>query len=158
MAKPRARRIPSDACPLRVGDETYYPHEGEWVELFPIVTVGDRLVFTNLQALGVRLQQAEGDEDEMLVQLAGVSESYGHIKGVLVKNIVAWNWTGLDSELLPLPKADPTVLDTLSDDEMQWLMGCVFGREEEIASDRKNGSRPLPTTSSATARRRTSPR
>ena len=50
---------------------------------------------------------------------------------VLRTHVYEWNWVGDDDGPLPQPKDDPTVIDILTDDEVEFLSGCIQGKEED---------------------------
>lgn len=45
---------------------------------------------------------------------------------LLCEHLVNWNWVDDVGDPLPLPKDDPTVVDQLTDEEMEFLAG-LFG-------------------------------
>ena len=100
-----------------------------------------------LQILGQALKDAEGDEAEMQRLLPRVSEPFELLCRMLSERILAWNWT--DDRGRPLPEIgdDPAVFKCLRDEEVRYLIGLA---QAEQPAERKNGSRPLPTTSSDT--------
>ncbi len=116
-SKVPAIRYPSDDCILYLGREldddgevkvegTPYPvHEGEWVELQPILTVKAQL----------DLLKVQGDSSaESLVQLSEM----------LAGRIASWNWTDMDSAPRPIHPSADDVLD-LSNDEWLYLIGLL---------------------------------
>ena len=46
-------------------------------------------------------------------------------------HVVEWNWVGDDGEPWPVPSQDESVLETLTIDEKSFLIGALFGSEEE---------------------------
>lgn len=50
---------------------------------------------------------------------------------LLVKSIVAWNWTDDDDEPYALPKDDPSVLEDLDADEVAFLVEKITGSFSE---------------------------
>ncbi|HML23520.1 MAG TPA: hypothetical protein PKD09_17825 [Aggregatilinea sp.] len=55
---------------------------------------------------------------------------------LIIDKIVEWNWVDDDGNPLPRPKDDPTVLESLTAQEMAFLGECFAGG----AGDRKNES------------------
>jgi hypothetical protein len=143
VGKPAPIRYQSDECPLQVEGVTYYPHEGEWVELIPVGKVGE------LQLI-LRYQQSLKDKAE---DADLIDRMFEEVWRTLVERVVDWNWTDLQGRQLPKPKDDPEVLKRLSSHEMFWLSRlCRTGETEEM---RKNDGEASPKTSSAKALTRT---
>lgn len=55
---------------------------------------------------------------------------------ILEENIVEWNWVDEMGEPLPLPRTDPSVMDGLTDMEVQFLAALIKPNEE--SEERKN--------------------
>ena len=116
-SKVPAIRYPSDDCILYLGREldaegevlvegTGYPlHEGEWVELQPILTVKALLELNILR---------EGSTEESLKQASAM----------VAERISAWSWTNLEYETLSNPPSADDVLN-LSDDEWIYLINLL---------------------------------
>lgn len=148
MAKPLPRRVPSDDCAVDLDGDTYYPHEGEWVEIVGVPSVAELQAFTALAALGQDLAVAEGEPDEAGQAAAAIDRHFTAVCAALAERIVAWNWTDMRGRELPSPDGNPAVFASLSTEELYYLTRVARG---ERAADRKNDSRPTVTTSSATA-------
>ena len=123
-------RIPSDDCVVHIDrvvedgeiiDEgiAYHVHKGEWVELMPARTLAEVMALSDIAAS------------------ASAGASLRTLCAELSKRVVAWDWTGMDSEPLPQPYHSPDVLEQLTDDEVMWLLGAVKGKE--TVEVRKNG-------------------
>ena len=141
-----ARKVTSDTCVINVGQviedgeitdpgTPYYVHEGEWVEVMPVLTVKEVMQLSRLQ---------KGSEDAGVLDdnLAGLCRE-------LSKRIVNWNWTDLMGEPLASPLNHPEVLEELSSDELMWLINAASN--QEMPDERKKGSKASVNTSLATA-------
>ena len=63
------------------------------------------------------------------------SEEEGKIQysvGMLKEHVLEWNWTDEEGNLLPQPKDDPSQLESLTQDEFQFLCGAVVGGGTEL--------------------------
>lgn len=138
MSKPLPERFDCDDFSVAVNGETYHPHEGEWVELFPDQTVQEILATTSLGKFGAKLKAAKGDEDEQFQVLSAMGEQYSIVCEQLAGRIMDWNWT--DRRGAPLPKPDGTAvpISRLSDAEIAYLLN-LKARKQETPDDRKNG-------------------
>jgi hypothetical protein len=94
------------------------------------------------------MDAAKGEADEGARAIAIVNRHMSSIIGLLTGRLIAWNWTDDDSQPMPQPKGNPDVLTQLRADELVWLVTVSQG---ESPTERKNGSRPSETTSSAIA-------
>ena len=150
MAKPPAKRIPSDDCVLVQDGMEYTPHEGEWIEVVTGYTVADMQDANRFQKL-MDDRQAIGDDEqeELLAWVQRADAILGDLSRSIDSRLVAWSWT--DARSRPLPPPSPEVIASLSWDELAYLLRVVRGQTE---TDRKNGSAPSLTTTSATASRR----
>lgn len=148
------REVPSDDCPLVVGrrieddkitdpGQTYYPHVGEAVSILPTKTLQGLL---KLRKLGFST-----DDEDPAEKLGRLDRSLADICEHLAGVIVGWDWTDLGGEPLPQPYKRPEVLAELETDELVWLIQAAQG---ETKSERKNGSAPLPSGSTARGQRR----
>lgn len=149
MSKPVPERFDSGDFTVVVNGETYYPHEGEWVELFPDQTVAEVLAQAGMAKLASQIKSAEGDPDEQSQVLAAIAEHFDVACEQLADRVMAWSWT--DRRGNPLPQPDGTVgpIKRLSNEEMRYLL-TVKASKQESKADRKNGSRLSLTSSSAT--------
>lgn len=138
------RRVPSDDCELTVGGVDYYPHQGEWIEVVPRMTVGEIRLFRSLNALKPKLEALEGDEGADEAQIALMDDSFTEVLDVLRSRVLAWNWTDDAGDPYPQPREDPDVFERLSIQEMYYLTAAMQGGEP----DSKNGAtKPSRTTS-----------
>ena len=119
--------------------EGYFTHVGEWVELIPLITVGE------LISVG-RMQDNDDDETQVLV----IAHEFEALCEKLSKRIWAWNWTDMMGRPFEQPFERPDVLANLSSEELVYLVG-ITGSSQET---RKNGSAPSGATSSETRTRR----
>ena len=144
--KPKSKiptiKVASDDCTVSVGqvvkdgevvDEgTAYPvHEGEWIEVIPLMTVREVLHLSHLQA-GIGEGGDIGDNLSMLCQ-------------ELSKRILSWNWTDLMGETLEQPYKNPSVLEDITSEELLWLVTATT--QTETGEDRKKDLEPSEVTS-----------
>lgn len=149
MSKAPAKRMPSDDLAIEQDGIEYRPHEGEWVDVLPGYTVGDLQDVTRWEKLMDDRQAIGDDEPEAMVAWMGRAEAVlGDMSRSIDRRLVGWSWT--DGRGRPLPEPSPEVIAGLTWDELSYLMRIVRGQAE---TDRKNGSAPSRTTSSATASR-----
>jgi hypothetical protein len=59
-------------------------------------------------------------------------QDFEYTLGLFKRRVRDWNWVDEDGEPLPNPQEDPNVLDTLTDEEFNFLVGCIKGSEEEL--------------------------
>lgn len=153
MSKPLPVTFPCDDFAIVVGGKTYHPHEGETVTLFPDLTVGEISAKTALARIGLQIRAAEGDPDETAQIVALTDDHFNLICAGLADRIVDWTWTDRRGNPLPTPDGSLATIASLTSEEIAYLQQLKESMQETPA-DRKNGSRPSPTSSSATARRR----
>ncbi len=132
--KPQPKRIASDDCAVEVDGATYYPHQGEWVEVRPIMQVKDVRLNVRLQQMGVELEALKGEPDELLRKAQLNAEATEAMVGFVAPRLVRWNWTDMDGQPMAQPSAE--ALGELSPEEMRWLYLRVSG--QETAAERKN--------------------
>ena len=150
MAKPPARRIPSDDFVITVDGTEYTPHEGEWIEVLSGFTVGDMQDGTRFAKLLDDRASIGDDETAALTEWAQRADAVlTDLARSIDSRMVAWAWT--DARSRPLPAPSPAVIASLTWEELAYLLKAVRG---QIETDRKNGSAPLPTTTSAIASRK----
>lgn len=147
MSKPLPTVVPSDDYAVVVDGETFHPHEGESVTLFVGLSVAALTAINRLMSLGTQLAAIEGEPDQLAQTTALLDTTYQQVCEMLAPRIVAWTWTDLAGRPLPQPDGTAGPLQALDASEVNWLIGALKG---ETAGARKNGSRPSPTTSSAT--------
>ena len=137
------KRVPSDDCAVYVGrkvstkgiittkGEPYYVHEGEWVEVVPVITIQDSIVLDRL------LRAArEGDETQAESNLLSLCD-------LIAEKVLAWNWTDLSGKKMPKPHGNPEVIKLLTADELAYLQLILAG---EAPGERKNESVDSPTS------------
>ena len=136
------QKVLSDDCAINIGQVVedgeitspgtpYYVHEGEWVEVMPVMTVKEVMQIS-------KLQNASGDSSNLGDNLTALCSE-------LSRRVVAWNWTDLMGEELEQPYNRPDVLEGLSSEELMWLMSATNGGES--ADARKKDSKPSENTS-----------
>ena len=138
ISKIPTRRVPSDDCVIYVGREVdveketitspgtpYSIHKGEWVEVIPLISVREYLIWNKLKGA------LTGDADTMAAALDALCVS-------LSNKILKWNWTDLTGNPLPTPYKNPEVLKELNENELIWLSTSLV----ETGEQRKNASAP----------------
>lgn len=152
MAKPTVRVVPSDDCIVTIGGEDFALHEKEWVRVMPGYPIALFKAVRGIQGLKVKIDALEGDDAAKAVETVVLMDSsFDDIVALLRDRILGWNWTDDAGVPYPQPKEHPEVFERLQAFEILYLVGVLQG---EAPAERKNGSRPSPTTSSATPRRR----
>jgi len=143
-----ATKVLSDECFISTGQVIedgeiidagipYYVHQGEWVEVMPVLTVKEVMQLSRLQN-GSNDPAALGDNLTMLCT-------------ELSHRLIAWNWTDLMGEPMEQPFNRPDVLESLSSDELMWLVSATSGSEAADARKKdsdKSGSISLETVDS----------
>ena len=135
--KPKKLKIPAikircDECAINVGQvvvdgeitdpgTAYYVHEGETVEMMPVITVREVMQLSRLQLAAT--------------ETGSLGESLNELCQELSHRIIAWDWTDLSGEPLEQPFNRPDVMVGLSSDELLWLVNAASG--QETAEDRK---------------------
>jgi len=136
------QKVLSDACAINVGQVVedgeitspgvpYYVHEGEWVEVMPVMTVREVM---NLS----RLQNNSGEGSTLGQSLTDLCQE-------LSRRVIKWNWTNLMGEKMEQPYNRPDVLESLSSEELLWLVNATGGGEG--AEERKKDLETLGDTS-----------
>ncbi len=147
MGKPRPIRVPADDCAVTVGGATYYPHEGEWVDIFVGFPVGGWKALQTIFGLQAEIDAAKGEPDEAQRITALLEPHFDRLCTYLAERLVDWNWTDNRGRPLPVPDGDPELLKRLEAQELYWLLKAIQG---QTPSEEKNASAPSPTISSAT--------
>lgn len=148
MAKPQPIRVPADDCLVTVGDEQYAVHEGEWVEVLPVLKARDMQALNALSTVGDRMAVAQGDANES-VQVAEILDgAFADVAALLADRVRAWNWTDMDGMPLPQPYGRVDVITSLTTDEMFYLVTLVRG---DGIAQRKKDSAVWQTTYSDSA-------
>lgn len=135
------KRLDSSDCVIYVGRKEsgeavavegtpYRVHEGEWVDIMPVVSVGQYMDYLTL------LQSQTGEETNAQAAFDGLVKT-------LTQRVMAWNWTDLYGEPLAQPHNNPDVFGQLTTYEIRWLLTSLTG---ETDAERKNGGEPSPTT------------
>lgn len=138
-----AQKVPSDGCFISIGQviengeivdvgTPYFIHEGEWIEVIPVVTVKEVMQLSRLQ---------NGSNDPL-----ALGDSLTQLCREISRRVMAWNWTDLMGEPLEQPFNRPEVLEELSSEELMWLVNATNGGES--ANERKKDSSKSDDTSS----------
>ena len=137
-----ATKVMSDECSINIGQVVedgeitnpgtpYFVHQGEWVEILPVITVAEVMNIS-------RLQNAASDT-------VGLDQNLSSLCKELSKRIIAWNWTDLMGEKMEQPYNRPDVLERLASEELMWLMSAASSQES--ADERKKDSKKSADTS-----------
>ena len=125
-----ASRIKSDECAINIGQVVedgevinagvpHYIHQGEWVDILPVMTVKE---VVNLSRL-----QVSGSDPGVLGQ------NFTELCRELSRRIIGWNWTDMMGESMEQPYNRPDVLEGLSSEELMWLMSATSGGDSADA-------------------------
>ena len=137
-----AVKVKSDECSINIGQviedgeitnpgTPYFVHQGEWVEILPVITVAEVMNIS-------RLQNAASDTTSLDQNLSDLCKE-------LSKRVIAWNWTDLMGEKMEQPYNRPDVLERLASEELMWLM--TASSSQESADERKKDSKKSVDTS-----------
>ena len=135
-------KVKSDECSISLGQviedgeitnpgTPYFIHQGEWVEILPVITVAEVMNIS-------RLQNAASDTTSLDQNLSDLCKE-------LSKRVIAWNWTDLMGEKMEQPYNRPDVLERLASEELMWLM--TASSSQESADERKKDSKKSADTS-----------
>ena len=128
------KKIDSSDCVVHVGQhiqdgkvvnkgEPYKVHEGEYIEIIPIITMGESIALLNVANLTDDSKNADKSFEAICVSLSN--------------KIVDWNWTDMTGELLDKPYKNPEVFKNLNTEELMYLVTVSTG---ETPSEQKNES------------------
>ena len=123
MGKIPPTRILSDDCVITVGEVKYNVHKNEWVDVIPIVSVGQYIAISDIQ-------NSINDPKRM-------EQGFENLCSEIAHRLVAWNWTDLDDEPYPAPTKE--IIKSISNEEVLWLLNAIMG---ETPGQRKNASMP----------------
>ena len=137
-----AVKVKSDECSISIGQVVedgeitnpgtpYFVHQGEWVEILPVITVAEVMNIS-------RLQNAASDTTSLDQNLSDLCKE-------LSKRVIAWNWTDLMGEKMEQPYNRPDILERLASEELMWLMSAASSQES--ADERKKDSKKSVDTS-----------
>ena len=125
-----AQKVLSDDCSISTGQviedgeiidagTPHFIHQGEWVEVLPVMTVKEVMQIS-------RLQNAGNDATEL-------GENLTELCRQLSRRVIAWNWTDMMGESMEQPYNRPDVLEGLSSEELMWLMSATSGGDSADA-------------------------
>jgi len=143
--KPPTRQVPSDDCTIEIDGVEYHIHEGEWVNVVSSFAVGSLRIMRRMTELQSQMDALE--DDEAIRKVILMDDTVGELVDVLQRRIVEWNWTDDMGAPLPQPFHNPDAFSSLRLEELMYLALVVRG---ESPAEQKNGSAPLPISSSAT--------
>lgn len=147
MTKPKVptKVIHSDTCTVTIDGTEYAIHEGEWVEIIPIIEVRETQAFSQLGQFQIELEAARDDATQG--QIADImNRHYDVICEGIASKVVAWNWTNMLGVPLPQPDGSTELFKRLTADELYWLFAAI--RRQEAPESRKNDSAATLTSSS----------
>ena len=137
-----AVKVKSDECSISIGQviedgeitnpgTPYFVHQGEWVEILPVITVAEVMNISRLQNAASGITSLDQNLSDLCKELS--------------KRIIAWNWTDLMGEKMEQPYNRPDVLERLASEELMWLM--TASSSQESADERKKDSKKSVDTS-----------
>jgi len=94
-------------------DSSRVQGEGSWVRI-------SKMTWGEIKAMRARSGDAEDDAD--------IAFEMG--EETITKHVVGWNWADEEGNPLVQPQKDPSVFDTLTDDEFGFLAEAIAGSEE----------------------------
>ena len=141
-----AIRVLSDECSITIGQVVedgvikdagtpHYIHTGEWVEVLPVMTVAEVMQIS-------RLQNSAGETGQLGENLTALCRE-------LSRRVISWNWTDLMGQAIEQPYNRPEILESLTSEELLWLMSA--SNVNEAADARKKDSEKLEDTFSTVA-------
>lgn len=80
---------------------------------------GSKVVLSSVKVREIRALRKLGDDPNFDEFEGGVA--------LLSKHIVKWNWVDDEGKPLPQPKEDPDVIDELTNEESEFLVGLLIG-------------------------------
>lgn len=125
MAKPKPVRLPSDDCTVTIDGQEYTPHEGEWIEIYRGMQIGDLATLRKLAELQPKLEALEGEDGGFAEQVALLNDALEPAIPAIAERVVAWSWTDDRGRPYPLPADDPSALRTLRVDELLYLVKAI---------------------------------
>lgn len=143
---PPTKRIACDECPVIVDNVTYFPHEGQWVDVIPVGSMREQLVLGDFSRLSVEAAAAEDDpqlQRELNLRLSQVNNA---VLQVLADRVIDWNWTDAYGRALPKPDGTAQGIDRITQSEMWWLLTTI--RTGGASATVGKGESGTPTTSS----------
>lgn len=118
------KKVPSDSCVVTVDGEQYPLHKGESVWVIPVSSMRHYAALIRLRNLVV------DTSDNM---------SISDLCSEIAERVIDWNWTGLDGKPLPKPHKNGRLIESLTSEEVAWLIDAIQG---ETPAERKNASAP----------------
>ncbi len=118
------KKVPSDSCVVTIDNQECPLHKGESVWIIPVQSM------RHYAAL-MRIRNLVADTSD--------SASVGDLCAEIAERIVDWDWTGLDSKKLPKPYQNGRLIESLTSEEVAWLIDVIQGESKE---ERKNASAP----------------
>ena len=103
-------------------DSTEVQGEGSWAKV-RLVTHGEQKQITKEYG-GLAGKEIKDIGVDNLMELQRANDA------LLTRNIIEWNWVDDDDISLPIPSADPDVLDRLTELEHQFLASTLKGDAE----------------------------
>jgi hypothetical protein len=137
---------------VTVDGELYQPHEGERVKISGSSSVGELQSFWSFNRLARMPAEDRPSEDAPVEEIRAyndgvterLSEGFDDLCSAIAQRVADWDWTDDEGRLLPKPDGTSGPLKRLRDEELYYLRDVIQG---ETAAQRKNGSKPSPTTS-----------
>jgi len=136
------KRVDSSNCVVYVGRRIaggkvveagtpYKVHEGEWVDILPVTSVGELIAFGEMAASSSKVTK----EKKLLSLGSKMGMAFESVVQRVAQRVYDWNWTDIEGKRLPNPHNNPDVIRSLSTDELVWLANQA---EYETEIERKN--------------------
>lgn len=145
MAKPSARRVPSDDCEVTIDEVTYKIHEGEWVEVLPGLSVGDYSALHAFTSVKTQMDAVKGEENEGQQVLGILAQTFDAAIPIIASRLLAWTWTDPRGRPYPPPDSEPSPLRRLGEAEVAYLIQVIMGTNPAA---QQSFTQPSGTTSS----------
>lgn len=113
--RPLPKRYSGDDFVMTIEGEEFRPHTGEYVEVWPVLSIRETRQAARL--LGVMRRGMEFLSTEELSELETLA---GEFLKTAAANIISWDLTDIRTGK-KLPKATAQILDSLSVEEFTWI-------------------------------------
>jgi hypothetical protein len=105
-------------------DSTEVQGEGSFVVVRKLGYAQRRKVFDfYAKSNGGKIDQGQDQKIEITTEFLDFNDQI--TREMLVESVVAWDWTDDDGHALPLPSADPAVIEHLTGDEVDFLAKLI---------------------------------
>lgn len=121
---PQVVRYSGDDFVMVVDGVEITPHAGEWVDIWPVLSMREVRRCARLIALTQR-----GLESMTPEELRELEAEVQEVMEITASNILGWTLTDMRTEE-PLPPPSAEVLDGLSPDEFAWIVSMFKPKED----------------------------